>query len=124
MNKEDVIKFLNANLSQPFKNGEVWSGSCVKNHQNYVGFCVWGYNQHRGLIHLNWINKKEELKLIYNHIDLDDFENGSQYIDELYELLLKFQGWWNLLVNAKEENEPLLMKQIQKEFDTLKDFYD
>ena len=121
MTKEEVLNFLNSNLSQPCGN-ENWKETCVKNP--YVGCCIWGYDQHRGKIDLEWYNHDGKLQLHYPHIDLDDFENGSQYIDELYELLLKFHGWWESLKEANEKDEPLLMKQIQKEFDTLKDFYD
>lgn len=121
--KEDVYNLLKKiGLSEINSGGEVFNRTYVKDP--YIGCNSFSYDQHRALIYLDYYTSNNSIKLKWYHIDLDDFENGSQCIDELFELLTQFNKWFVYLINSTTENEETRMKEVQKEFEILEDFYE
>ncbi len=121
--KEDVY-----NLLRKIGLSEINSGGAVFNRTNvkdpHIGCNSFSYDQHRALIYMDYYSSNYSIKLKWYHIDLDDFENGSKCIDELFELLTQFNKWFVYLINSTTENEEIRMKEVQKEFEILNDFYD
>lgn len=121
--KEDVY-----NLLRKIGLTEINSGGAVFNRTNvkdpHIGCNSFSYDQHRALIYMDYYTSNTKIQLKWYHIDLDDFENGSQCIDELYELLTQFNKWFVYLLDATKENEEQRMKEVYKEFEALEDFYE
>lgn len=119
--KEDVY-----NLLKKFGLSEINSGGAVFNRTNVKDPYInsFSYDQHRALIYMDYYSATNKIQLKWYHIDLDDFENGSQCIDELYDLLTQFNKWFVYLVDATKENEELRMKEVYKEYEALEDFYE
>ena len=121
--KEDVYNLLKKfGLNEVNSGGEVYIRTNVKDP--HLGCNTFSYNQHRALIYMDYYAPNKSIRLKWFHIDLDDFENGSQCIDELFELLTQFNKWFVYLINSTTENEELRMKEVQKEYEALNDFYD
>ena len=121
--KEDVYKLLRKiGLTEINSGGAVFNRTNVKDP--YIGCNSFSYDQHRALIYMDYYTSNNKIQLKWYHIDLDDFENGSQCIDELYDLLTQFNKWFVYLVDATKENEELRMKEVYKEFEALEDFYE
>ena len=121
--KEDVYNLLKKiGLTEINSGGEVYIRTNVKDQQ--IGYNSFSYDQHRALIYMDYYTSDNKIQLKWYHIDLDDFENGSQCIDELYDLLTQFNKWFVYLLDATKENEEQRMKEVYKEFEALEDFYD
>lgn len=121
--KEDVYNLLKKiGLNEINSGGEVFNRTYVKDP--HIGCNSFSYDQHRALIYLDYYTSNNKIQLKWYHIDLDDFENGSQCIDELFELLTTFNKWFVYLLDSTTENEELRMKEVQKEFEALNDFYE
>lgn len=121
--KEDVYNLLKKiGLSEINSGGEVFNRTYVKDP--HLGCNSFSYDQHRALIYMDYYSSNKSIRLKWIHIDLDDFENGSQCIDELYDLISQFNKWFNYLLDSTKENEETRMKEVQKEFEALEDFYE
>lgn len=121
--KEDVYNLLKKiGLYEINSGGEVYIRTNIKDP--HIGCNSFSYDQHRALIYLDYYTSNNKIQLKWFHIDLDDFENGSQCIDELFELLTQFNKWFVYLINSTKENEETRMKEVQKEFEALNDFYE
>ena len=121
--KEDVYNLLKKiGLYEINSGGDVYVRTNIKDP--HVGCNSFSYDQHRALIYLNYYTSHKSIRLKWVHIDLDDFEDGSQYIDELFELLTQFNKWFVYLIKSTKENEETRMKEVQKEFEILNDFYE
>lgn len=121
--KEDVYNLLKKiGLTEIRPGCDVYNRSYVKDPM--LGCNSFFYDQHRALIYLDYYISNNKIQLKWFHIDLDDFENGSQCIDELYDLLNTFNKWFVYLLDATKENEEQRMKEVYKEFEALEDFYE